>query len=511
MLGHRKLNVEDYLSILKRRWWIIAIPAIIMSVLMFGATYLITPQYVSSSLVLVDQQKVPTDFVKSLATEALDTRLAYISAKILSRSSILPIIEHYNLYADQHLSPDARIDLTKKALHIEAVESELARTNGLPGFKISFTANDPHTAQQVCAEITSLFTKENVEFRNSQAEDTNSFLQERLDDAKRTLDDQDKKVADFQRQNFGMLPGDESSNENIMGGLSSRLEATTQTINNLQGNKSIGETMLAQQAQNTPASVAAAKAPRAHQDELEQLEAQQTVLLSQYQPDYPDVKDVQRKIADLKATMARDASAPPVAAPTPSAVNHVDSASVIQLKAQLHGIDVQLAQKQKEQDDIKRQIQSYEGKLQSSPLVAEQFKELTRDYQTDQATYASLRQELNSADATTDLEHRQEGESFTLLDEANLPLDPIFPKIPVFASAGLAGGIVIGLLIIALLEYNDTALRNEREIWDFTHLPTLAVIAWSGETAEATAVPKGRLKRLFGRKPPKDMLAGAQG
>jgi capsular polysaccharide biosynthesis protein len=112
---------------------------------------------------------------------------------------------------------------------------------------------------------------------------------------------------------------------------------------------------------------------------------------------------------------------------------------------------------------------------------------------------------------TTDLEHRQQGETFTLLDEANLPLDPIFPKVPAFVFGGLAGGIMVGLLIVALIEYKDTALRTEREIWDFTHLPTLAVIAWSGETAEAHIKPAGRLARLFRRKPPKDMLAGAQG
>jgi polysaccharide chain length determinant protein (PEP-CTERM system associated) len=511
MLGHRTLNLEDYVTILKRRWWIVAIPALIFTVLAYGATYWITPQYTSSSTVLVDQQKVPTDFVKSLATEALDTRLAYISAKILSRTSILPIIEHYNLYADQHLTPDARIDLAKKALHIQAVESALAASNGLPGFQISFSASDPHTAQQVCAEITSLFTKDNVDFRNGQAEDTNSFLQERLADAKRTLDDQDKKVADFQRQYFGMLPEDQSSNENIMSSLSSRLEATTQTINNLQGNKSIGETMLAQQTESTPTSVAAAKLPQAHEAELEQLETQEAALTAQYQPDYPDVKEVKRKIADLKAEMARDAAAPAIVAPSAAPVKHADSSGVIQLRAQLHGIDLELAQKQKEQDDIKRQIQGYEGKIQSSPLIEEQFKELTRDYQTDQASYDSLLKELNQADATTDLEHRQEGESFTLLDEANLPLEPIFPKVPVFIFGGLFGGIVVGLLIVALLEYKDTALRTEREIWDFTHLPTLAVIAWSGETAEATSVKKGRLKRMFGRKPPNDLIAGARG
>jgi polysaccharide chain length determinant protein (PEP-CTERM system associated) len=509
MLGHRTLNVEEYLTILKRRWWLIVIPAIILSLIGYGATYFMTPQYVSSALVLVDQQKV--GFVKSLATEALDTRLAYMTEKILSRASIEPIINHYNLYGDQHLSMDARIDLTRKALKIEAVESEIARSNGLPGFRISFTASDPNTAKQVCSEITSLFTKENVASRAGQAEDTNGFIQERLDDAKRSLDDQDKKIADFQKQYFGMLPEDEGSNVNIMSSLNSRLDATTQAIQSLQQNKSVGEALLAQQTQTSPSAIAAAKAPQAHEAELEQLETQEADLSAHYTPDYPDVKQVQRKIADLKEVMAKDASAPAAPTPVTPSTSHVESSGTVQLRAQLRGLDIQIAQKQKEQDDLKRQIQGYEGKIQSSPQVAEQYKELTRDYQTDQALYDSLRKEMNQSQMTTDLENRQEGETFRLLDEANLPLDPIFPKVPMFVGAGAAAGAFLGLLIVALLEYQDTALRTEREIWDFTHLPTLAVIAWSGETADANAVRQGFFKRLFGRKPPQDELAGAQG
>jgi polysaccharide chain length determinant protein (PEP-CTERM system associated) len=511
MLFHRKLALEEYLVILKRRWWIILIPAIIMPIVMYGVTYLVTPQYVSSSLVLVNQQKVPTDFVKSLATEALDTRLAYITETITSRNSILPIIDRYNLYGDQHLSPDARIDLvTKKALHIEAVQSALAAANGLPGFRISFTYSDPHTAQQVCAEITSLFTKKNIDFRDNQAADTTSFIQRQLDDAKHTLDDQDKKIADFQRQYFGMLPEDQGSNQNIISSLSSRLEATTQSVNTLEGNKAGGEQMLALQAQNTPASITAQKAPAEHQEELERLEAQESDLTAHYQPDYPDVKEVKRKIADLKAQMARDAAAPQATGPSFSAP-HVDSPATIQLRGQLHNIDVQLAQKQKEQDDLKRQISMYTSKIESSPEVEEQYKLLTRDYQTDQADYDKLSVQMKQAQATTDLEQAQEGESFQMYDEANLPSEPIFPKVPVFIFGGLAVGIAFGVAIIALLEYKDTALRNEREIWDFTHLPTLAIIAWSGETATAGEQPVGFWKRLFRRKPGNDELAGAQG
>jgi hypothetical protein len=68
----------------------------------------------------------------------------------------------------------------------------------------------------------------------------------------------------------------------------------------------------------------------------------------------------------------------------------------------------------------------------------------------------------------------------------------------------LAGGLILGLLLTALLEYRDTALRSERDVWAFTKLPTLAVIAWSGDVAERKPGKLARLKRPFRRKPPVD-------
>ena len=77
----------------------------------------------------------------------------------------------------------------------------------------------------------------------------------------------------------------------------------------------------------------------------------------------------------------------------------------------------------------------------------------------------------------TALERRQQGEQFTVMDAANLPDAPTFPNRPLFAVGGLAAGLAIGLLLAGLLEYRDTSLRNERDIFAFTKLPTLAIIA----------------------------------
>src|SRR6266550_527356 len=138
MLGHRTLTLQDYSTILKRRWWIIAIPAIIFPIVGYGITYLVQPEYMSQTLVLVEQQKVPESYVKAVVTEDLSGRLASMKEQITSRSRLQPIIERFNLFANSGLSMDDRIDRTRKNIGIAPIQSEIARTNGLPGFFISF-------------------------------------------------------------------------------------------------------------------------------------------------------------------------------------------------------------------------------------------------------------------------------------------------------------------------------------------------------------------------------------
>jgi polysaccharide chain length determinant protein (PEP-CTERM system associated) len=509
MLGHRKLNVEDYLTILKRRWWIIAIPTIIFPVIAVGITFFIPPKYVSETLVLIDQQKVPDEFVRSVVNQNLDSRLASMKEQILSRSQLLPIIDKYNLYADQHMTMDGRIDLARKSIEIQPIHSEISGGGGLPGFKIFFTASDPHTAQQVCAEITSLFTAANLRQRQGAAQGTTDFLSQELAEAKRTLDDQDAKLAAFQRQYFGMQPSDEASNVNILTTLRSQLDATTQTISQLEQTKSIDQDFLAQQPQST-VSTAAIQTPQAQQKELDTLLAQKADLSQRYTADYPEVKEVNREIASLQKEMAAAPSPPPVSSGPPT-LSSADAARAQQFKLALQALNFQIQSKQKEQDQIQQQIRTYQARITATPEVEEQYKQLTRGQETSQSYYNGLLAQTQQAKEATALENRQEGESFRLLDESNLPESPSWPKRSVFAGGGFAFGLALGLLIVALVEYKDTALRTERDIWEFTQLPTLAIIAWSGEVADLGSSKSSRPKGTFSRKPSKELLADSSG
>jgi polysaccharide chain length determinant protein (PEP-CTERM system associated) len=478
MLGHRELTMQDYTGILKRRFWLILISAILFLGVGIGLTYIIPPQYVSTTLVLIERQKVPENYVQPVVTEDLGSRLASMREKILSRSRIQPIVEQFNLFAGRENTMDDRIEMTQKAIGIEPIPSTSATPFGTPGFFITFKAQDARTAQQVCGQITSLFVSENLSRSEESAEGTTDFLKQQLADAKAKLDDQDAKFAAFEQKNFGALPEDDAGNMNTLQSLTSQLDAATQALGRLQQDVTFLEALVAQQTQDSqstePGSSVASVDER--KTELQDLIKQKQALENQYTPDYPDVVAISRKIADLQAEIKRD-SAAPAPAPAASTVSRSDPPHLLQLKAQLRAAQASMANTKQEQARIEQQIRAYEARIQSRPQVEEEYKQITRDHQTALDFYNSLLKKINESSMATALEQAQQGEQFRVLDPANLPDAPTFPNPFVFAGGGFAVGLLLGLALVALLEYRDTSLRNERDIWAFTKLPTLAVIS----------------------------------
>jgi uncharacterized protein involved in exopolysaccharide biosynthesis len=195
-----------------------------------------------------------------------------------------------------------------------------------------------------------------------------------------------------------------------------------------------------------------------------------------YTPDHPDVLAISRKIADLQTEIAHASSEPATStalAPAP----RPDPPQLQQLKAQLKVLQLSMADEKKEQTALQQKIRTYEARIESSPKVEEEYKQVTRDHETALGFYNSLLKKMNESSMATALEQRQQGEQFRLMDAPNLPDGPTFPNRLTFAGGGFAAGLFLGLLLAALLEYRDTSIRNERDIWTFTKLPTLALIS----------------------------------
>ena len=130
----------------------------------------------------------------------------------------------------------------------------------------------------------------------------------------------------------------------------------------------------------------------------------------------------------------------------------------------------------KRQGQIQDQIRSVQSRLQASPAVEQQLKELTRSYQTASDIYNDLLKKRENSVMATDLEHQQEGENFRVVDSPSLPSTPSFPKKSVFLGGGLGGGLALSLGILYLLALSDKALYSERDVEVCLKLPVLAAV-----------------------------------
>ncbi len=519
MLGHRKLDVSEYTAILKRHWLLILIPAIIMPAIGFGLTFVLPPEYVSKTLVIIEPQRVAEQYVKPVVGNDLDQRLASMTEQILSRSSIQPIIDRYNLYSTQHLNSDEKIELARKKIKVEPIKSEISKLAGLPGFNITFKNGDAKTAQLVCADITSLFISQNIKQHEDAAQGTTEFLRGQLEDAKRNLDEHDAKLAEFQRQYVGKLPGEEGKNMGMLTSVNTQLEAVTENLAQMEQQKSYEEAMISQQSANaavisanpgtpspTVATTSAPTAPNPQQVQLQTLLAQETDLTSRYTGDHPDVVAIRHKIDELRKEIAKN---PAPGAITPAAIRSRRAAlpsrsTSRRCRASSTPLRWPSTRRSASRPSSRSLSETIRSRISASPLVEEQYKELTRDYQTAQAFYNNLLGEMNHAKMATALETRQEGEQFAIKDQANLPDSPTFPNPIIFSAGGLVVGLIIGLGIVVILEYKDTALSTERDIWEFTRLPTLAVIAFIPRDEPVQVPKRSFFARLnpFSRKAP---------
>lgn len=485
MLGHRQLGFDDYIDILRKRWWLILVPAVLGSAGAFLYSRTLADQYTSRTLVIVEQQKVPDSYVKSVDSGDIGERLGTMQEQILSRTRLQPIIEKFDLFKGQKgkAPMEDLVDALRKSIKVVPIKSLASTREGdIPGFSISFTGSDPRLTQQVCSEILSMFIEENLRLRTNRAEGTTDFMKSQLDLAKKSLDTQDAKLADFKRKYIGSVPGNEQADINIVSAYSSQLDAVTSQLTRAQQDKSYLESMLAQQLSAWQSSLKSSGGiGEPHQDTLESqladLQSQLVSLRARYTDDHPDVIKMEDAIAALKKRIDENQNHPKTNVPeTTTTAATPEPSSIQQLRLQIHQMEILIKDKTREQARARQQLSMAQGRLSMSPTMEEEYKQITRDYQTALQFYNDLLSKKNQSEMATSLERAQEGEQFRVMDPPNLPEKPSFPNRPEFAGAGFGAGFALGIGLTLLLEFRDKTLRTENDIEQFLGLPTLALV-----------------------------------
>ena len=488
MVRNGEISLADVKRILRRYWWIPVATTVLFGVVGLIATYVLPKKYTSTTIVLVEQPTVPSDIVKPIVSDDLNHRMASMQEQILSRSRLQPIVEKFNLYPDQRgkAHMDDLIEQLRKSIEVELIQPTPGSVNRQPpGFHVSVTFDNPQQAQQICREVSSMFFEQNVKSREEKVKGTTDFLSQELAEAKTKLDEQDAKLAEFKRRNLGTLPEEEQTNLSLLTAMNTQLEAVTQALSRAQQDKVSTETMLNLQESNWKASVGGSQNPDTEEARLEQLQDQLAGLLAKYTPEYPDVVKVKAQIEDLKRKLDQDPSLKTQTASKQA--NPHEPPQIQQLRVKAKQDDMAIADLAKSQSQIQTQIRVLQGRVQATPMVEEQFKELTRNYQTASEFYNNLLKNRDNAAMATDLEHQQEGETFHVLDAPSLPSSPSFPKKIIFVGGGLGAGLALALGILYLLAMSDKTMYTERDVETCLKMPVLTMVP-----AFETELPRAR-------------------
>jgi len=472
-------DLQRYLDVVRRRYPFFLIALFLGWLVVWGVSWLLPVSYKSSTLILVEQPTMPKDYVVSNINEDLQDRIQNISQQILSRTRLLHIIDHLNLYggSQNKLTPDEKAARMRKDIEIELVRD--ARNLEITAFKIYYSANDPHVAQLVTSELTSLFINENLEVREQQSEDTTKFLESQLETARQGLAAQDAKIRAFKGQHVGDLPTQQASNLQILSGLQSQLGNEQDALNTAQQQRIYLETLISQyrssQASTRTTPEGSPSGLVAIDQQLSKLRSQLANLSSQYTDQYPDIRSLKIEIAktekmrieraaELKNNKSNAAGQPDKGAVTTDPAEEAQNAAISQLQSQLQANKAELANRQAAIAQLQGKISDYQSRLNDEPVREQQLADLTRDYDQSKANYDNLlKKEIDSKMATS-MEQMQKGERFRMIDPPSLPLKPASPDRLKLSGIGLGLGLALGVVTAGALEFIDDRLHSEKQL-----------------------------------------------
>jgi polysaccharide chain length determinant protein (PEP-CTERM system associated) len=466
-----QLSVQKLITLCKRRIWWIVVPVLLGPLLAIGISYKVTPVYTSQAFVLVEQPKVSDKFVTPMITDELDTRLMTLKEQILSRSRLEPIIERLGLYKEdgRETSMEDKVERLRKSIDVKTIRPD-GSNRVFSGFYITASTDNARSAQHVCTEILSMFMAENLKVRQQHAAGTTEFLAAQLVDSKRKLDEHDAKLAEFKRRYLGQLPSDEQRNLELLTSTRTRLEVVNQELSQIQQQKIVQESMLSQQVSSRK-TVQLSANPTGLQGELTALQQQLASLQSRYTDEHPDVIKVKAQIAAMQKQLRQSKAV----AETPQSKDDtvVDAPEIGQTRVALRLTEENIRNKRTEQARLGEQVRALEGRLQLSPGVEEQYKALTRDYESALQFYNELLNKKTQSEMATDLERRQEGEQFGVMDAPDLPVKPTFPNRLKFAMTGLVAGLGLGVGLVFMIERREDFIRTDEDVVRVLGLPVL--------------------------------------
>src|SRR5262245_1052644 len=477
MIPGRQYTPEELLRLLWNRRYIL-IGAALLGPL--GAVALATQLknlYRSETMVLVIPQRISEKYVQQTVPMRIEDRLRSIEEETLSRTRLEKVINDFGLY------PELRGRKTMEEIVAQMRPNITADTVRDDAFKVSFVSPQPRTAMIVADRLAQMFIEENLRNKGEVNQKTDEFLESRLEDARRRLQEHENKLKAFRQRYSNELPQQLESNLQQLRNTQNQIQALNESIDKEKDRRVTLEKTLADTLAGTgePSTAAETKTVETTVDKLDRAKAELREMEKRMKPDDPDVIAEKGMNANgekqIQAGAGGEAGAGACAAPPPknAAADLLRQTRAKGIQADIDKIDQQIAQKQLDVDRLKSAAADYQRRVDSVPGHESEYTALMRDYDTLNTIYKNLLGKREEAQMSNDLDREQAGEQFKVLDPARLPQKPYSPNRIRIVAMGFGAGLVLGLALAGLLEYRDTSLRTEDEIVKMLVLPVAAI------------------------------------
>jgi len=446
-------QLEHYLHAPLRRPFLVLVPWVAILVLSVVAFFVLPKRYKSSTLILVESEKVPDSFVTRVATQDRGQRLEAIRPEIMSRTRLERVVEEMKPYPEI-ASPAAAVERMRRAIFISI--------SGNDGFTIEYIHTDPRKAQEVTGRIATLFIEETVKAREEQVEGALDFLSGQVTDARRELEDKDQAVRRYKAAHMGRLP--------------EQLQANLATMQMLQQDlRSVEESLIFAREKRdglarNDARGSATVSPgytRSAPEELDDLRRQVALLKGRYTEDHPDVESLRSRIARLEARLnAGSGATDPADLETSTTVT----------REQLAQATREVKRLEAKRTDLEGRIAAIRARVEGTPQTEQELASLNRDYDKLSENYVALLSKQLEAQMAGRLERRWKGDRFRILDPANLPEKPYFPQPLLVIGLGAVLGLFTGLGVSLLAEFADPSVKDIHDLQAILAHPVLARI-----------------------------------
>ena len=548
------LNFSSHLAAARRRVKPMALAAIAVSIAGILVAFLWPPTYRSTGTILIEQQEIPTDFVRSAVTSFADQRVQVISQRVMTSANLLAVIEKFNLFAGERdqTTREALVDAMRHDINLEMISADVVdprqgrATKATIAFSVSYDHRNPQTAARVANELVSLYLSENIETRKQLAADTAGFLQGESERIGKRVSELEQQIAVFKEKNSAKLP--ELAQVNMQ-----MLDRGEQELRDIDTRtRSLDQQLLfldAQLAQMNPTGAvytetgervlssadrlkvlrsqyasAAAEYKPDHPDvvrlkrAVESLEAQGVaggtsraegdlarrltdargeldVARKRYSPEHPDVNRLEREVATLEDNLRTNSNARVLA---PGLSEIADNPAYIQLRTQREAARNERRSLLTQSAAVRMRISELERRQAQAPTVERDYNFMLRDLQGEQAKYNELRQKGMEAQLVENLETERKGERFTLIEPPVQAQEPIRPNRKAILLLGFLLAVATALGLMLLLEANDTHVRDRAHLVQLLGVAPLAVIPFMDLPGDVKKRRGTRIKLVIG-------------